>query len=138
MTSLSAGDAPQKTVLIVEDSRTQGLRLKSVLENEGLQVLLARSGREGLDMALRNKPDAIILDLEMPDMNGFQVCERLKARPETGEIPIIMLTRFDDNLVASRGLESGAIEFIPKDVFADAVLLESFRQMGLIFERPVE
>ncbi len=125
-----------RTLLLVEDSRTQGLRLQAVLEQAGLAVVLARTGLQGLREAQARLPDAIILDVELPDMNGFQVCLSLKAQETTAKIPVIMLTRFDDNLAAIRSLESGAVEFIPKDVFADAVLLESLRQMGVLAAGP--
>ncbi len=132
-------DTPSaRTLVLVEDSRTQGLRLQAVLEQAGLAVVLARTGQEGLREAQARLPDAIILDVELPDMNGFQVCLGLKAQETTAKIPVIMLTRYDDNLAAIRSLESGAVEFIPKDVFADAVLLESLRQMGVLAAGPSE
>ena len=83
-------------------------------------------------MARQLHPDLIILDVQMPDIDGFQVCQRLKAINETEPIPIIMLTRHDDRQNALLGLKSGAVDYIPKDAFADAVLLETLRQMGLI------
>ncbi len=122
----------RRTVLIIEDSRAQAMRLRGLLEAEALQVVLARTGREGLDLAGLLRPDAIILDVGLPDINGFNVCLILQAQPATAKIPVIMLTQLDSNLAALRSLESGAVEFIPKDDFADAVLLESLRQMGLL------
>jgi two-component system cell cycle response regulator len=122
----------EKTILVIEDSRTQAMRLKNLLESNGLNTLIASTGHEGLDLAALEQPAVIILDLEMPDMNGLQVCNRLKGDPATAAIPIIMLTRFDTNEVVMRSLETGAVEYIPKDAFADAVLLESLRQMGIL------
>jgi DNA-binding response OmpR family regulator len=121
-----------RTILVVEDSQTQALHLQALLEPEGLDVSLADSGRAGLDMVEELLPALIILDLELPDMNGFQVCQRLKEKQETASIPIIMLTRHDDHKTAVLGLQLGAIDYIPKDAFTDAVLLETLRQMGLI------
>ncbi len=136
MNTLAA--SARRTVLIIEDSRAQAMRLRGVLEAEALQVVLARTGQEGLDLASLLRPDAIILDVGLPDINGFNVCLMLQAQPATAKIPVIMLTQLDNNLAALRSLESGAVEFIPKDDFTDAVLLESLRQMGLLTRgRPV-
>jgi CheY-like chemotaxis protein len=121
-----------RQVLVVEDSPTQAMHLRAVLEAEGLQVAVAANGHEGLRLAHQLLPAVVVLDLEMPDLNGLQVCSRLKSDPETTYIPVILLTRFDTSDMVLRGLETGAIEYIPKDAFADAVLLESLRQMGIL------
>jgi DNA-binding response OmpR family regulator len=68
----------------------------------------------------------------MFDMNGFQVCRELKNVPGTSGIPIIMLTRHDETESVVLGMEMGVTDYIPKDAFADAVLVETLRQMGLI------
>ena len=82
----------QNTVLIVEDSPVQAASIGQLLQQNGLRVLHAQNGRAGVEMAQQYLPDAIVLDLEMPEMNGLQVCERLKRSRETARIPIIMLT----------------------------------------------
>ncbi len=127
-----------RTVLVVEDSPTQALHLQTLLELKGLRVMLAYDGQVGLQMARQLHPDAIVLDLEMPHMNGFQVCQELRASKNTSAIPIIMLTCHDDRETAVLGLQLGAIEYIPKDALADTVLLETLRQMGLIASHTVE
>lgn len=124
-----------RTVLIIEDSPTQALHLQALLEQEGLNVVLAEDGRIGLEVAQQLQPDLIILDLQMPEMNGFQVCRRLKDEDRTASIPVIMFTRHDDREAVVLGLQLGAVDYIPKDAFADAVLLETLRQMGLIVSR---
>ena len=124
-----------KTVLVIEDSPTQALHLQVLLEQEGLQVALAGDGRMGLELAQQLQPALIVLDLQMPEMNGFQVCRRLKDAPETASIPVILFTRHDDREAVVLGLQLGAVDYIPKDAFADAVLLETLRQMGLIVPR---
>jgi DNA-binding response OmpR family regulator len=130
-TEQRAGD--RKTVLLVEDSATQALHLQAVLEQQGLQVAWASDGRTGLQMAQQLHPDLIVLDLQMPDINGFQVCQQLKRdSPDTAAIPVIMFTRHDDPEAVVLGIQVGATDYIPKDAFADAVLLETLRQMGLI------
>lgn len=124
--------ADSKIILVVEDSTTQALRLQGLLEQHGLQVAWARNGRQGVQMAQELDPGLIVLDLQMPEMNGFQVCEQLNQFPSTAGIPVIMLTRHDDPEVVVLGMELGIIDYIPKDAFADAVLLETLRQMGFI------
>ena len=122
----------KKTVLVVEDSPTQSLHMQALLEQEGLSVLLAHDGKTGLEMAQELGPDLIVLDVQMPEMNGFQVCGELKKRRATKDIPIIMFTRHDEREAVVLGLQTGAVDYIPKDAFADAVLLETLRQMKLI------
>ncbi len=121
-----------KLVLVIEDSPTQSIQMQNLLENNGLRCVLASNGQTGLYLAQSMLPDIVILDLEMPNMNGFQVCQHLKADPKTADIPVILLTRHDEADVVMLGLELGAIEFIPKDAFADIVLIETLKQMNII------
>ncbi len=129
---VSTNSAQGKKILVVEDSPTQALHMQTLLEQEGLQVLLAHDGRAGLKAARELHPDLIVLDVQMPGMNGFQVCQQLKNTPETADIPIIMFTRHDEQEAVVLGLQTGAVDYIPKDAFADAVLLETLRQMKII------
>lgn len=133
--SPSTSSGQSKTILIVEDSTTQALHLQALLEQEGLEVELAYDGRAGLQMAQQLQPDLIVLDVQMPEMNGFQVCQQLKEAHDTADIPVIMFTRYDEHEAVMLGLQTGVIDYIPKDAFADAVLLETLRQMGFIAER---
>jgi twitching motility two-component system response regulator PilH len=116
-------------VLIVEDSPVQAQKLRLTLEEEGWRVLWAADGQEGLNAARREKPDVIVLDIQLPTLNGFQVARGLKADPTTADIPIIMLTTRDNAMDALTGLEAGAIDYVPKDAFAEAVVLETIRQL---------
>ncbi|HDD25305.1 MAG TPA: response regulator [Chloroflexi bacterium] len=122
----------RKTVLVLEDSPTQALHIQTLLEDAGLEVLLAQDGLTGLKIAQERRPDLIVLDIQMPGMNGFQVCQRLKSDRNTQDIPIIMFTRHDEQEAVVLGLQTGAVDYIPKDAFADAVLLETLRQMKFI------
>ena len=125
-------DADQKVILVVEDSPTQLLGLRLLLEEHGLQVAWADTGLKGVDIAQELQPDLIILDLRLPDINGLQVAEQLKDSPNTASIPIILMTRFGDTELMQQALQMGISEYIPKDPFADAVLIETLRRMGLI------
>lgn len=121
-----------RTILVVEDSPTQAAHLRSLLEHQGLRVLWASDGQQGVQMAQESFPDLIVLDLQMPQMNGLQVCQRLKESDETGDIPIIIFTRHDDSETIMLGMRLGVTDYIPKDAFSDTVLVETLRQMGLI------
>ena len=121
-----------KTVLVVEDSATQVMHLRTLLEKVHLNVLMAVDGQMGLDMAKSIRPDLVILDIQMPRMNGFQVVQALKQLKETVNIPIIMFSIHKDIETQNMGTQLGVIEFIPKDAFADVVLLETLREMGFI------
>lgn len=124
--------AGTKMILVVEDSPTQARHLQALLEQTGALVVCAVDGRMGLRLAQRMQPDIIVLDIQMPDISGFEVCQQLKNDDVTADIPVIMLTRQDgpDDVLA--GLQLGAVDYIPKDAFADAVLLETLRQMGIV------
>ncbi len=121
-----------KTVLIVEDSPTQAKRLELILGRNGLNTVWARDGEEGLRFAQMYIPTIILLDIELPGINGLQVCKRLKDNNRTSPIPVILLTRFGDTETIEFGMKAGAIEYIPKDAFSDAVVVETLRQTGII------
>jgi len=123
-----------KTVLIVEDSPAQALALEHLLKREGLQVLWAPDGQAGVALAQQHIPDVIVLDVEMPNMDGFQACRYLKEDTRTAQIPIVMLTVRDDAVTALHGIDLGAVDFIPKDAFSGPVLLETLRQLHILPE----
>ena len=119
-------------VLLVEDSRTQALWLQLELARYGLVVEVANDGAAGLAAALGRPPDAIILDVDLPELDGCSVCRALKADPATAHIPIVMLTRRDEAQDALAGIQGGAVDYIPKDAFAEQNLVQAFQQLGLI------
>ena len=119
------------SILIVEDSPPQALRLKLLLENNGCRVQWSDTGFGGLTAARHTRFDLIILDIELPDISGFEVCKRLKSNPLLIDIPVIMMTTLDQAEHIMNGLDVGAVDYIPKDVFAETVLLETIRQMRL-------
>ena len=121
-----------KTVLIVEDSPAQALALQQLLEQEGLQVLWAPDGQAGVAMAQQYTPDVVVLDIEMPNMDGFEACRCLKENDHTADIPIVMLTVHTEPIAVMEGIDLGAIDFIPKDAFSGSVLLETLRQLHIM------
>ena len=129
--------APHKpSILIVEDSAPQALKTKLALESQGCQVDWVDSGNGGLEAAQHKHFDLIILDIELPDISGFEVCKKLKENPQLVDIPVIMLTTRDHALDAMSGLNAGAVDYIPKDAFAEAVLLETIKQIKFTPSRP--
>ncbi len=123
-------NALSPSILIVEDSPPQALKLKLALENNGCRVEWADTGLDGLHIAQQQYFDLIVLDIELPDITGFDVCQKLKADPELADIPVVMLTTRDYAEDVANGLEVGAVDYIPKDAFAEIVLLETIKQMA--------
>jgi DNA-binding response OmpR family regulator len=121
-----------KTALIVEDSPTQAMHLEELLSANGMSTLWAHTAEEGLHLAQLHMPDIIISDIELPGMNGMQMCKYLKSNHYTKPIPIILLTHLDYRETAKFGIKSEAINYIPKDAFSDAVLLETLRNQKMI------
>lgn len=102
----------EKTVLVVEDEANIVTILTVNLEKEGYRVLSAYDGQAGLDLARREKPDLILLDLMLPKMNGFEVCRTLRDDGDT--VPILMLTAREEESDKVKGLELGADDYITK------------------------
>ena len=81
-----------KKILVIEDEAAQVLLLRSRLEARGYQVVTAMNGKDGLRKAMEERPDLILLDIVVPDMNGLMVCERIKQTPDIQHIPVILVT----------------------------------------------
>ncbi|HUS68587.1 MAG TPA: response regulator transcription factor [Kofleriaceae bacterium] len=102
-------------ILVIEDDPSIRLGLEDTLRAKGYQVEVATRGQLGLDLAERVRPDLIILDIMLPDLDGFEVCRRLKApRSELAAIPIIVLSARGAELDRVRGLELGADDYVTK------------------------
>jgi twitching motility two-component system response regulator PilH len=114
-----------KTVLIVEDSPTIMEIECSILQLAGFETLCAVDGIEGIQKAHGEKPDLILLDIKLPDMDGYQVCRLLKSEPDTKSIPVIMATASE--------IEKKD-EFWGLEVGADAYLIKPFEPEELISE----
>jgi PAS domain S-box-containing protein len=103
-------------VLIVDDERDNRQLLEVMLRPEGFELLTAASGEEALALVAQHHPDLILLDIMMPGLDGYQVTSRIKADPATRNIPIIMVTAFDDRHARMLGLNAGAEDFLSKPV----------------------
>ena len=102
-------------ILVIEDDASIRLGLEDTLKAKGYEVAVATRGQAGLELAERSRPDLIILDIMLPDLDGFEVCRRLK-NPRGGmpEVPIIMLSARGAELDRVRGLELGADDYVTK------------------------
>ena len=101
-------------ILIVEDDARGRDVLAALLARSGGQLLFAVDGHEALALAPEVMPDLVLLDVMLPDLDGFEVCQRLRAEPKLAEVPIIMVTALDDRESRLRGFESGADDFLTK------------------------
>jgi CheY-like chemotaxis protein len=119
-------------VLVVEDSRTQAEQIKLALESLGLEVIVAYDGHDGLRMAVEELPVLVVLDVMLPSMDGFQVCQRLRRDPATRHIPVIMLTERNHPQAIVTGANAGANDYIPKDVFASEHLVNTMESLGIL------
>lgn len=104
----------QPRVLVVEDEPAQLEVLAYNLEAEGFAVSRARDGEEAILLIAEDTPDIIVLDWMMPNMSGIEVCRRIKSKPETRSIPVIMLSARSEELDKVRGLEIGADDYLVK------------------------
>jgi putative two-component system response regulator len=102
------------TVLIVDDDPAGRQTLESVLDGQGYRLEFAENGVQALEKTGKLLPDVILLDIMMPGMTGFEVCERIRADKRLAEIPIIILTALDDHNSMLKALEAGADDFISK------------------------
>lgn len=107
-------DPSQPCVLLVEDESAQAEVLAYNLAAEGFRVVQAATGQEAMLLVDEDPPDIIILDWMMPDLSGIEVCRRLKLRPDTRAIPIVMLSARGEEGDRIRGLETGADDYVVK------------------------
>jgi diguanylate cyclase (GGDEF)-like protein len=103
----------QPKILIIDDS-VEIVRFLSVLLRDVATIVFATTGQEGVQMAERHLPDLILLDVSLPDINGFDVCKQIKAGPDTSLLPILFVTAGNNETAELQALEAGAVDFIAK------------------------
>ena len=121
------------TVLIVDDSRTQLYGMEKMLQSVGMNTLTAENGKQGILMARHKKPDVILMDIVMPEINGFQATRYLSRQPDTCHMPIIIISGSDQESDKAWGLKLGAKGFMNKPVNKE-LLLEKIDR--LILSKP--
>ncbi len=117
---LNPPESPE--ILVVEDSLTQVERLKHLLSRKNYRFRIARNGREGLEAIARRRPTIVISDIVMPEMDGYELCCRIKQDPATRNLPVILLTSLTDPVDVVKGLECGADNFVFKPYDEDYLL----------------
>jgi two-component system, cell cycle response regulator len=116
-------------VLVVDDVAANVKLMEARLSAEYFDVITVMNGRDGLAICERGECDIVLLDVMMPDMDGFEVCQRLKSNPATHHIPVIMVTALDQPRDRLRGLQAGADDFLTKPV-SDVMLIARVRSLA--------
>lgn len=114
MTQQRLDSTPAQTVLLIDDVPANLDVLLEHLQDEHVRLLAATCGEDALRLALKTPPDLILLDIMMPGMDGYEVLRRLKARPETRQVPVIFVTAMSDATDEAEGLAMGAVDYIAK------------------------
>ena len=124
-------------ILVVDDVQSNVLLLKALLGREGFGIVIAMNGTEALQKVKSEHPDLILLDVMMPDMDGFEVAGHLKLEPEQAEIPIIFLTALNDSASVVKGFQLGANDFISKPFRMEELLIRVEHQLSLVDARRI-
>lgn len=112
----------KKVILAVDDEPNILMSIEFILDMEGYEVHTARDGDEALEVAERVRPDLILLDVNMPRKDGYEVCRLLRERQDTAGTKVIMLTAKGQSLEKKKGLEVGADHYVTKPFSADELL----------------
>lgn len=113
---------PEVTVLLVDDNPQNLKVLYETLKDKGYRLLIANEGEKALDLARRHHPEVILLDIMMPEMDGYEVCQRLKADPETADSAIVFLSALDDLQAKVKGFDLGGADYISKPFHSQEVI----------------
>jgi PAS domain S-box-containing protein len=130
--SVSQNKFPKETILIVDDSPENLSVLKKLLTEQGYTVRVSRNGRQALRSVDIMQPDLILLDILMPDIDGYQVCQQLKANPETQAIPIIFISALKETFDKVKAFEIGASDYISKPIETQEVLARIENQLHIL------
>jgi len=118
-------------ILIVDDVETNRFILRDIISEMGCQPILTENGEQALKVVERMHPQLIILDIAMPGMDGYEVCQIIKRDPETREIPIIFISAFDDPKDVVKGFEEGCTDYITKPFIPEVVKVRVGMQLEL-------
>jgi CheY-like chemotaxis protein len=121
--------AKTRVLIMEDDDDTQGM-VRFLLEYKGYDVLVAKDGKHGLELALQEKPDLILLDLAMPEMDGWSVAHRLKGDPATKAIPVIAVTAYTMSSDRRMAMNAGCDGFISKPMNVPEFITEIEKFLG--------
>ena len=113
-----------KKILVVEDNETNFYLIRFILEQNGFEVIEARNGGRGEELAIKEKPDLIIMDIQLPDINGLEASKRIRASEEGNDIPIIVLTSYAMVGDREKALEAGCTGYIEKPINPETIMVE--------------
>ena len=113
-----------KRILVVEDNEANLYLIRFILEKSGLEVIEARNGAEGVELAVKEKPDLIIMDLQLPDIDGLEATRRIRASEADSEIPIIALTSYAMAGDREKALAAGCNGYIEKPINPETFIAE--------------
>jgi PAS domain S-box-containing protein len=134
--TMNAVAQPAKSrILVVDDTDDIRMLMTLILENAGYEVMTAADGAEALAVVRRDPPDLVLLDVMMPGMDGYAVCEQLKADEATQAIPVLFLTALSEIEAETRGLELGAADFITKPISMGVLLARVKTHLALYAQR---
>lgn len=116
-------NAPTDSRILIVDDTAENIRvIGAILQRAGCQIFIANDGLRGLEIARQVRPDLILLDVVMPEPDGFEVCRRLKADPELSEVPVVFLTSSSESDDVVRGFDLGAVDYVTKPFNAAELL----------------
>ena len=113
-----------KRILVVEDNEANLYLIRFMLEKSGYEVIEAREGAAGVELAIKEKPDLIIMDIQLPDMDGLEATKRIRASEADSDIPIIALTSFAMAGDRERALAAGCTGYIEKPINPETFIAE--------------
>ncbi|MBW2557907.1 MAG: response regulator [Deltaproteobacteria bacterium] len=125
----AGGDTARKTVLVVEDSITSRMLLKNILETSGYLVKTAVDGIDGISQLKTEEFDAVVSDVDMPRMNGFNLTEKIRGDKKLARLPVVLVTALGSREDRERGIDVGANAYIVKNSFDQSNLLETLRRL---------
>jgi DNA-binding response OmpR family regulator len=117
------------TILIADDEPNIVISLEYLLQREGYRVLVARDGQEALDMVRATPPDLVLLDVMLPGVSGFEVCQKIRENPAWNAIRVLMLTAKGRDVEMSKGMALGADAYITKPFSTKELLVQIRRQL---------
>ena len=118
-----------KNILIIEDDEFLRGLINKKLSAEGFNIISAVDGEEGIKKAKEQKPDLILLDLVLPNIDGFEVLEKIKADPNVSAVPVIILSNLSQKEDISKGIKLGAVDYIIKAQFTPEEIVEKIKNI---------